>query len=212
MLYRAGQLADRCDAWTVWLMRSVSLLGPQGWIKLRKRESNEENKDLVKMPHLLHATDTDWWWCNTGIVLSKMQIFLWLFISFKDKTSPWTQTQLIMTSQIQKWHFTFILHVLLLILQARWGHCHPQCLDYKPPFQPQQPLVFCKDYSKFGCCDLQKDEEIRTRFFTIMENFDHSGFVTCSKYIRSILCQVGKRVHFPYINWPSCAVFGTSSQ
>uniref|UniRef100_A0A3Q3B8W9 HHIP-like protein 1 n=1 Tax=Kryptolebias marmoratus TaxID=37003 RepID=A0A3Q3B8W9_KRYMA len=79
--------------------------------------------------------------------------------------------------------------VLLLLLQARWGCCHPQCLDYKPPFGPQQPLVFCKEYTKFGCCDLSKDEEISSRFYTIMDNFDHSGFTTCGKYIRSILCQ-----------------------
>ncbi|XP_076590363.1 HHIP-like protein 1 [Chaetodon auriga] len=82
-----------------------------------------------------------------------------------------------------------LLLVLLSLLQAWRGCCHPQCLDYKPPFQPQQPLVFCKEYSKFGCCDLEKDEEISMRFYTIMGNFDHSGYVTCGKYIRSILCQ-----------------------
>uniref|UniRef100_A0A8C6NIQ0 Si:ch211-136a13.1 n=1 Tax=Nothobranchius furzeri TaxID=105023 RepID=A0A8C6NIQ0_NOTFU len=73
--------------------------------------------------------------------------------------------------------------------KARWGCCHPQCLDYKPPFEPQHPLVFCKEYTKFGCCDLQKDEEISSRFYSIMDNFDQSGFSTCGKYIRSILCQ-----------------------
>uniref|UniRef100_A0A665UJL7 Si:ch211-136a13.1 n=1 Tax=Echeneis naucrates TaxID=173247 RepID=A0A665UJL7_ECHNA len=78
---------------------------------------------------------------------------------------------------------------LLLLLQPWWGRCHPQCLDYKPPFEPQQPLVFCKEYSKFGCCDLEKDEQISVRFYSIMENFDHSGFITCGKYIRNILCQ-----------------------
>ncbi|TNN01912.1 hypothetical protein fugu_011294 [Takifugu bimaculatus] len=107
--------------------------------------------------------------------------------------TPWAQRQLIMTPRIQELHFTLIahriLHMLILLLLARWGYSHPQCLDYKPPFQPQQPLVFCKEYSKFGCCDLQKDEEIRIRFYTIMENFDHSGYVTCSRYIHSILCQ-----------------------
>uniref|UniRef100_UPI0037E9B359 HHIP-like protein 1 n=1 Tax=Semicossyphus pulcher TaxID=241346 RepID=UPI0037E9B359 len=82
-----------------------------------------------------------------------------------------------------------LLLVLLLLLQAWRGCCHPQCLDYKPPFEPRQPLVFCKEYSKFGCCDLEKDEEISVRFYTIMANFDHSGYVTCGKYIRSILCQ-----------------------
>uniref|UniRef100_A0A3Q1G199 HHIP-like protein 1 n=1 Tax=Acanthochromis polyacanthus TaxID=80966 RepID=A0A3Q1G199_9TELE len=79
--------------------------------------------------------------------------------------------------------------LLLLLLQAWWGSCHPQCLDYKPPFQPHQPLVFCKEYSKFGCCDVEKDEQISQRFYTIMENFDHSGYSTCGRYIRSILCQ-----------------------
>uniref|UniRef100_A0A3B4X2Y0 HHIP-like protein 1 n=1 Tax=Seriola lalandi dorsalis TaxID=1841481 RepID=A0A3B4X2Y0_SERLL len=88
---------------------------------------------------------------------------------------------------------TFFPHLLLsvlpLLLQAWWGSCHPQCLDYKPPFEPRQPLVFCKEYSKFGCCDLEKDEEVSAKFYTIMENFDHSGFATCGKYIRTILCQ-----------------------
>lgn len=84
-----------------------------------------------------------------------------------------------------------LLHtILLLLLQAWRGICHPQCLDFKPPFEPRQPLVFCKEYSKFGCCGLEKDHEISRRFYTIMDNFDHSGFVTCGKYIRSLLCQV----------------------
>ncbi|XP_041666763.1 HHIP-like protein 1 [Cheilinus undulatus] len=79
--------------------------------------------------------------------------------------------------------------ILLLLLQAWGGGCHPQCLDYKPPFEPRQPLVFCKEYSKFGCCDMEKDEEISFRFYNIMANFDHSGYMTCGKYLRSILCQ-----------------------
>lgn len=90
-----------------------------------------------------------------------------------------------------------LLPVLLLLLHAWWGCCHPQCLDYKPPFEPQQPLVFCKEYSKFGCCDVEKDEEIAVRFYSIMDNFDYSGYVTCGKYVRSILCQVGEIFHYP---------------
>lgn len=104
-----------------------------------------------------------------------------------------------MTSNLQQALFPhLLLLVLLLLLQAWRGSCHPQCLDYKPPFEPQQPLLFCKEYSKFGCCDVEKDEEISVRFYSIMENFDHSGYVTCAKYIRSILCQV--RETFNYSN------------
>uniref|UniRef100_A0A3B4GEC7 HHIP-like protein 1 n=1 Tax=Pundamilia nyererei TaxID=303518 RepID=A0A3B4GEC7_9CICH len=82
-----------------------------------------------------------------------------------------------------------LLPILLLLLRTWWGSCHPQCLDYKPPFEPRQPLAFCKEYSKIGCCDVEKDEEISGRFYNIMENFDHSGYAACGKYVRSILCQ-----------------------
>ena len=87
---------------------------------------------------------------------------------------------------------SYLFPLLLLLLLHAWrGSCHPQCLDYKPPFEPRQPLVFCKEYSKFGCCDLEQDEEVSTRFYTVMDFFDYSGFTACSKFIRSILCQVG---------------------
>ncbi|XP_038150835.1 HHIP-like protein 1 [Cyprinodon tularosa] len=86
--------------------------------------------------------------------------------------------------------FPKLLPFILLLLPQAWkGHCHPQCLDYKPPFEPQQQLVFCKDYTKFGCCDLQNDEEISRKFHSIMKNFDSLGSKTCGEYIRSILCQ-----------------------
>ncbi|XP_057204678.1 HHIP-like protein 1 isoform X2 [Triplophysa rosa] len=81
---------------------------------------------------------------------------------------------------------SLLLVILLLPLQ---GNAHPQCLDYKPPFQPPEPLVFCKEYAKFGCCDLDKDNQISQRFYQIMDYFDHTGFMACGKYIRSILCQ-----------------------
>ncbi|XP_051887483.1 HHIP-like protein 1 isoform X2 [Pristis pectinata] len=66
--------------------------------------------------------------------------------------------------------------------------CHPQCLDFKPPFRPANGLAFCVLYSDFGCCDSVKDGEIRSRFYRIMDNFDHSLYATCGVYIRDILC------------------------
>lgn len=88
-----------------------------------------------------------------------------------------------------------LLHFLLwLLLSFLHTDAHPQCLDYKPPFQPQEPLRFCKEYSKFGCCDLEQDKQISYRFDQIMDYFDHSGFMACGKYIRSILCQVRLRL------------------
>ncbi|XP_017567284.1 HHIP-like protein 1 [Pygocentrus nattereri] len=81
------------------------------------------------------------------------------------------------------------LLLLLLSLSPKQTEAHPQCLDYKPPFQPQEPLVFCKEYAKFGCCDLDRDSQISKQFYQIMDYFDPSGYMACGKYIRSIMCQ-----------------------
>ncbi|KAK2848322.1 hypothetical protein Q7C36_010004 [Tachysurus vachellii] len=92
-------------------------------------------------------------------------------------------------SMLRLWRVGF-LHILLwFLLSFLHTDAHPQCLDYKPPFQPQEPLLFCKEYAKFGCCDLEQDKQISYRFDQIMDYFDHSGFMVCGKYIRNILCQ-----------------------
>ncbi|XP_069500624.1 HHIP-like protein 1 [Ambystoma mexicanum] len=70
-----------------------------------------------------------------------------------------------------------------------YGSCHPQCLDYKPPFQPPKPLAFCVAYSAFGCCDSRQDAELSRRFDFITDFMDQSGVRTCGAYIRDILCQ-----------------------
>nr|XP_033811817.1 HHIP-like protein 1 [Geotrypetes seraphini] len=77
----------------------------------------------------------------------------------------------------------------LLAVSVWQGSTHPQCLDYKPPFQPLQPLVFCSAYSSFGCCDSHQDALIAHRFGYIADFLDHSGVLSCGKYIQDILCQ-----------------------
>ncbi|XP_059361916.1 HHIP-like protein 1 [Carassius carassius] len=85
------------------------------------------------------------------------------------------------------WRAQSVFLVVLVISQQ--GNAHPQCLDYKPPFQPPEPLLFCKEYAKFGCCDLDRDNQISQHFYQIMDYFDQTGIMACGKYIRSILCQ-----------------------
>ncbi|OCT67989.1 HHIP-like protein 1 [Xenopus laevis] len=83
---------------------------------------------------------------------------------------------------------TFTLRLMLVIMPSLvMGH--PQCLDYKPPFQPSQPLDFCSVYSSFGCCDSAQDEAIASRYHYITDFLDHSGVAACGDYIRDILCQ-----------------------
>ncbi|KAM5145613.1 HHIP-like protein 1 [Mantella aurantiaca] len=78
---------------------------------------------------------------------------------------------------------------LLLVLHTCVVIGHPQCLDYKPPFQPSKPLTFCTTYSSFGCCDIAQDRAIADKFRYITDFLDHTGVNACGEYIRNILCQ-----------------------
>lgn len=70
---------------------------------------------------------------------------------------------------------------------------HPQCLDFKPPFRPMRELQFCVMYKQFGCCDHQRDQELMSQYYRIMDRFDSEGFETCAGYVLDLLCQVGMR-------------------
>ncbi|XP_040119010.1 HHIP-like protein 2 [Oryx dammah] len=83
----------------------------------------------------------------------------------------------------------FCLSLIVLLGQVGLLHGHPQCLDYRPPFQPLQHLEFCSDYESFGCCDQRKDHRIAARYWDIMDYFDLKGHELCGGYIKDILCQ-----------------------
>ncbi|XP_067413344.1 HHIP-like protein 1 [Emydura macquarii macquarii] len=79
--------------------------------------------------------------------------------------------------------------LLLLLSQDSWVLSHPQCLDYKPPFQPPQPLAFCPEYSAFGCCDGQRDAQLGARFQVLGTFLDPAGLRSCGGFLRALLCQ-----------------------
>ncbi|XP_053701570.1 HHIP-like protein 1 [Synchiropus splendidus] len=66
---------------------------------------------------------------------------------------------------------------------------HPQCLDFKPPFRPLRELEFCVMYKEFGCCDFEKDQQLMTRFYHVMNQFDDEGYASCAGYVVELLCQ-----------------------
>ncbi|XP_043357593.1 HHIP-like protein 1 [Dermochelys coriacea] len=80
--------------------------------------------------------------------------------------------------------------LLLLLGQDPWVLPHPQCLDYKPPFQPPQPLAFCPEYSAFGCCNGRRDAQLSARFQVLGTFLDPAGLQSCGHFLRDLLCQV----------------------
>ncbi|XP_052009021.1 HHIP-like protein 1 isoform X2 [Xyrauchen texanus] len=66
---------------------------------------------------------------------------------------------------------------------------HPQCLDFKPPFQPEQELQFCQMYKYLGCCGYARDQELMAKYYRITDNFDYYVYSNCAAYVQDLLCQ-----------------------
>lgn len=81
----------------------------------------------------------------------------------------------------------------LLALRALLAAAHPQCLDFRPPFRPPQPLSFCAQYSAFGCCTAEQDEALALRFRALETRMDSGVWATCAGYALDLLCQVSGR-------------------
>lgn len=75
---------------------------------------------------------------------------------------------------------------LLLVTSLR---AHPQCLDFRPPFNPERPLQFCSEYSAFGCCTSQDDLDIQDEYNRIMSQLANSDVFACERYVKEFVCQ-----------------------
>ncbi|KAI4804685.1 hypothetical protein KUCAC02_026304 [Chaenocephalus aceratus] len=81
------------------------------------------------------------------------------------------------------------LTVCVLVLCVVPAASHPQCLDFKPPFRPLRELQFCVMYKEFGCCDYEKDQQLRAKYYRIMDNFDYYGYANCAGFVLEMICQ-----------------------
>ncbi|KAI5162478.1 Hhip-Like Protein 1 [Manis pentadactyla] len=77
----------------------------------------------------------------------------------------------------------------LLAVQALGAAAHPQCLDFRPPFRPPQPLRFCAQYSAFGCCAPEQDAALARRFGALAARVDAAEWAACAGYALDLLCQ-----------------------
>uniref|UniRef100_A0A8C4VDR1 HHIP like 1 n=1 Tax=Gopherus evgoodei TaxID=1825980 RepID=A0A8C4VDR1_9SAUR len=81
--------------------------------------------------------------------------------------------------------------LLALLLLAGLGQVrpHPQCLDFKPPFRPPQPLDFCVQYTDFGCCDAEQDRALMERYYSISGRLAQPVYAACASHLQDLLCQ-----------------------
>ena len=78
-------------------------------------------------------------------------------------------------------YISFVLVILPLISS------HPQCLDFRPPFQVDLGLDFCSQYSDFGCCTRERDAEIEEELRHIRSQI--GSLAPCEDLLKEVLCQ-----------------------
>ena len=80
------------------------------------------------------------------------------------------------------------LGFLLLVLFISTSTSHPQCLNFRPPFEAQK-IEFCKEYAEFGCCNQDDDNAIRKKHFQVLFELENRlGVVGCREKLRRVLC------------------------
>lgn len=75
-----------------------------------------------------------------------------------------------------------------LLLMAINGH--PQCLDFRPPFENEESLSFCGNYTDFGCCTASDDASLLQEYLVAQQRTTSSSeWARCQSYVQELLCQ-----------------------
>lgn len=84
-------------------------------------------------------------------------------------------------------------HLFLATLAILFGVCsvcsHPQCLDFKPPFEAKEQVQFCPQYREFGCCTYVEDTSLMGLYMRMSRHLIDRNLWHCSAYIHHLICQ-----------------------
>ena len=82
-----------------------------------------------------------------------------------------------------------VLCFTVMLLKQNIVDGHPQCLDFRAPFQVTAGLSFCsQNYSDYGCCTPTRDEEIAKKAKELEKRYDLNARPKCANMVRTILC------------------------
>lgn len=82
-----------------------------------------------------------------------------------------------------------VLFCTVLTLDQTTVRSHPQCLDFRAPFQVSSGLAFCShNYSDYGCCTPKRDQEIAKVAKDFTQRFSLNKRPKCVNMIKTILC------------------------
>ena len=80
------------------------------------------------------------------------------------------------------------LSLVVLSLTFYSVHSHPQCLDSQPPFKPNAKRMWCRNYSKLGCCTKQDDRNLKTLYDNALRTVKPQNRSECKRYLSKVVC------------------------
>lgn len=78
-----------------------------------------------------------------------------------------------------------LLSFVVLSASLYTGYSHPQCLDYQPPFKVTAQRMWCKDYSRSGCCTKKDDSGLKTLYGNALRLKNNRR---CGRYLSRVVC------------------------
>ncbi|GFO15898.1 hhip-like protein 1 [Plakobranchus ocellatus] len=83
------------------------------------------------------------------------------------------------------------VHLLILALFSLVSaiFSHPQCLDFRAPFEPTAPLGFCSEYANYSCCESSNDDKLRNEYAYIQRKSSPRLWGRCQGFVKQLLCQ-----------------------
>ena len=89
---------------------------------------------------------------------------------------------------VTKFATLFLLTTLACIGRKAAGH--PQCLDFLPPFFPDEMLDYCEDYRQDSCCSKRNETAIRGEVEALRAQIESTSpdADTCTGFVRNISC------------------------
>lgn len=79
------------------------------------------------------------------------------------------------------------LFICAILVPCCW--CHPQCLDFQPPFQ-ETAISYCTEYTDFGCCVADDEAAIRQQVDNQLASLSEQQRQLCGDYLKNISCLV----------------------
>lgn len=89
-------------------------------------------------------------------------------------------------------NFYFTVVFLILTIFAL-SESHPQCLDFRPPYNPTRPLKFCERFSNYSCCNERQDKGLEYNYKYIAQTLQQKTFnksidKKCLDIVKDLMC------------------------